>query len=346
MKACYINGIGNVSIQSPSFNIFQDIPETISHVNYAQQPSYKELIAPAMSRRMAKGIKMSIYATNQALNEANVDELDAILIGTSLGCIEDSEKFLQAVIENEEEYLTPTAFIQSTHNTVSGQIALQWKAHAYNFTFVNGGSSFESAVFDGLLRLRFHDAKHILIGGVDEIAPYTYSMFERIARVKKIDDAIDFHQPTTAGVPYAEGATFFVLSTDKTPSTYAQVIDVSMQNAFHTIDEWIGTFLKKHRLNTVDAVVFGINADVNQQGFYTSCSKYFENTPQLYYQHISGSYDTASAFGLKLAAQVIKNQEIPDVIKYNSVEPNQLHTILLIHQSLGTDFSLTLLQHA
>src|SRR5690606_16282121 len=232
-------------------------------------------------RRMAKGIKMSIYATNQALNEANVDELDAILIGTSLGCIEDSEKFLQAVIENEEEYLTPTAFIQSTHNTVSGQIALQCKAHAYNFTFVNGGSSFESAVFDGLLLLRFHDAKHILIGGVDEIANYTYSMFERIARVKKIDDAIDFHQPTTAGVPYAEGATFFVLSTDKTPSTYAQVIDVSMQNAFHTIDEWIGTFLKKHRLNTVDAVVFGMNADVNQQGFYASCSKYFENTPQL-----------------------------------------------------------------
>lgn len=119
-----------------------------------------------------------------------------------------------------------------------------------------------------------------------------------------------------------------------------------MQNAFHTIDEWIGTFLKKHRLNTVDAVVFGINADVNQQGFYKSCSKYFENTPQLYYQHISGSYDTASAFGLKLAAQVIKNQEIPDVIKYNSVESHQLHTILLIHQSLGTDFSLTLLQHA
>src|SRR5690606_15144759 len=105
-----------------------------------------------------------------------------------------------------------------------------------------------------------------------------------------------------------EGATFFVLSTDKTPSTYAQVIDVSMQNAFHTIDEWIGTFLKKHRLNTVDAVVFGMNVDVNQQGFYASCSKYFENTPQLYYQHIFGTYNTCSEFGLKFPTQLIKNQ--------------------------------------
>ena len=345
MKSCYINGIGSVSIQSPTFDVFQEQPETISTINHAQQPSYKELIAPAMSRRMAKGIKMSIYATNQALEEAKISNLDAILVGTSMGCIEDSEKFLKAVIENEEEYLTPTAFIQSTHNTVSGQIALQWKAHSYNFTYVNGGNSFESALFDGLMRLRFHEAQNILIGGVDEVSPYMHSIFQKVETVKKEGDVIDFHQPSTTGIPFSEGATFFVLSTEKTATTYAEVKEVVIQNALSTtVEEWISCFLKRNGLEQVDAVVFGVNADSNQQPFYQQCIAYFETTAQLYYQHITGSYDTVSAYGLKLAAEIIQKQEIPNVLKYNSIETNTINTVLLIHQSLGTDFSLTLLQ--
>lgn len=345
MKSCYINAIGSVSIQSPTFDVFQEQPETISTINYAQQPSYKELIAPAMSRRMAKGIKMSIYATNQALEEAKVSHLDAILVGTSMGCIEDSVKFLQAVIENEEEFLTPTAFIQSTHNTVSGQIALQWKSHSYNFTYVNGGNSFESSLFDGLMRLRFHDAQNILIGGVDEVSNYMHSIFQKVETVKKEGDTIDFHQPTTPGIPLSEGATFFVLSTEKKATSFAEVKDVVIQNALSTtVGEWIASFLQRNKLQQVDAVVFGVNADSNQQPFYQQCSAYFETTAQLYYQHITGSYDTVSAYGLKLAAEIIQKQEIPNVLKYNSIETNTINTVLLIHQSLGTDFSLTLLQ--
>src|SRR5690606_9380936 len=183
MKSCFINGIGSVTIQDPSYDLYTSEAQDVSYVNYAQQPSYKELIAPGMSRRMAKGIKMSIYAANQAIQEAQISDLDAILVGTSMGCIEDSEKFLQSVIENDEEYLTPTAFIQSTHNTVAGQLALHWKSNAYNFTFVNGGSSFESALFDAMMQIRFHGAKKILLGGVDEIGSYTYSLFQKIHKV-------------------------------------------------------------------------------------------------------------------------------------------------------------------
>src|SRR5690554_6229467 len=146
MKNCYINGIGSVSIQTPEYSVFDAAPEKVQHLNHAQQPSYKELIAPAMSRRMARGIKMSIYAANQAMNEAENPDLDAIIAGTSLGCIEDSEKFLNTIIENDEEFLTPTAFIQSTHNTVAAQIALQLQCKSFNFTYVNGGNSFESAL--------------------------------------------------------------------------------------------------------------------------------------------------------------------------------------------------------
>ena len=57
MKNCYINGLGNVSIQQPDFDLFQSEITSVKNINKVQQPSYKELIAPAMSRRMAKVLK-------------------------------------------------------------------------------------------------------------------------------------------------------------------------------------------------------------------------------------------------------------------------------------------------
>lgn len=348
MKNCYINGIGSVSIQTPEYSVFDAAPEKVQHLNYAQQPSYKELIVPAMIRRMAKGIKMSIYATNQAMKEAENPDLDAIIAGTSLGCIEDSEKFLNTIIENDEEFLTPTAFIQSTHNTVAAQIALQLQCKAYNFTYVNGGNSFESALFDGLLQLKFNNAKNILAGGVDEIAPYTYSMFEMIGRVKSENTSIDFRNPVTAGVPYAEGANFFVLSSEKTSKSYAKIDDVLLINELQEegYSTFVTDFLFKNNLKTeeIDVVFFGVNADENQQSFYDELAQQlFGQTSIAYYQHLSGSYDTASAYGLKVAAEVLKKQSYPEQIQWNELKPTRLQRILLVHQSLQADYSLVLL---
>lgn len=347
MKNCYINGIGSVSIQEPEFSVFETEPAALQHVNRANQPSYKELIAPAMSRRMAKGIKMSVYAAEQALTQANNSALDGIIVGTSLGCIEDSEKFLNTIIENNEEYLTPTAFIQSTHNTVAAQIALHKQCKAYNFTYVNGGNSFESALFDTMLKLKMNDGQEFLVGGVDEIAPYTYTMFELIDRVKKEGAVIDFHEPKTAGVPFAEGATFFVISDTKNDQSYAKIEDVLIVNTIPSgrYNEFITAFLDRNKLQKedMDVVFLGVNADINQQGFYEELTQIFHQNPLAYYQHISGSYDTASAYGLKLAAEVLQKQQYPQTIQWNDKQPEKLQHILLVSQSLGTDYSLVLL---
>lgn len=347
MKNCYINGIGAVNIQPTDFNLFTTEINPLTNQNKAQQPSYKELIAPAMSRRMAKGVKMGIYAANEALKESKLQNIDAIIVGTGLGCIEDSEKFLDAIIENDEQFLTPTSFIQSTHNTVAAQIALHLQCKAYNFTYVNGGNSFENALFDAFLQLKHLEKSEILIGGVDEIAPYTFSMFEMIERVKKVGEELDFKNPTTAGVALAEGATFFGLSTQKTNETYAEVLDMMLFNAFNNDEETtINAFLAKHNveISAIDIVQFGINADLNQQEFYQKMATIFKDTPQTYYQHISGSYDTASAFGLKVAAEIIKKQVLPKTIQYNNIEPNKIEKVLLINQFNNTDFSFVLLQ--
>lgn len=346
MKNCYINGIGNVSIQSVDFDVFESDATDIQILNKAQQPLYKDLIAPAMSRRMAKGVKMGIYAANNALLNAKMIDLQAVIVGTGLGCIEDSEKFLDAIIVNDEQFLTPTAFIQSTHNTVAAQIALHLQCKAYNFTYVNGANSFESALFDAFMQLKHFNKENILIGGVDEIAPYTFSMYEMIGKVKQSGEEVNFKDPQTKGIALAEGATFFALSNNKTNNSYAEVLDVLLFNAFKDDETTeIHAFLLKNNLSVanLDVVFFGVNADAQQQEFYNRMNVVFNEIPQAYYQHISGSYDTASAFGLKVAAEIIQKKQLPKLIQYNEIEPNKIEKVLMINQFNNTDFSFVLL---
>lgn len=346
MKNCYINGIGNISIQSVDFDLFESEANEIQRLNKAQQPSYKDLIAPAMSRRMAKGVKMGIYAANKALFNAKMVDPQAVIVGTGLGCIEDSEKFLDAIIENDEQFLTPTAFIQSTHNTVAAQIALHLQCKAYNFTYVNGANSFESALFDAFMQLKHFNKENILIGGVDEIAPYTFSMYEMIGKVKQSGEEVNFKNPQTKGIALAEGATFFALSNNKTNNSYAEVLDVILFNAFKDDEATeINTFLAKNNLSIsdLDVVFFGVNADAHQQEFYNRMNTIFNEIPHGYYQHISGSYDTASAFGLKVASEIIEKQELPKAVQYNNISPNKIEKVLMINQFNNTDFSFVLL---
>ena len=74
---------------------------------------------------MSNIIKMGISTSLKALDIAEIQMPGAIIIGTGIGCIYDTAKFLNQLIENEEDLLNPTSFIQSTHNSVAGQLAGQ-----------------------------------------------------------------------------------------------------------------------------------------------------------------------------------------------------------------------------
>src|SRR5690554_6136037 len=163
--------MGCISVQNTFEGDFLEHPIVYSDTNkiYAVKPNYKEFIPAAAIRRMSSGVKNSIVASALAIKQANAQELDGIITGTGMGCIQDSEKFLDKMIEHDEQYLTPTSFIQSTHNTVAGQIALNLKCNAYNFTYVNTGGSFQSALLDGLMQIKNEGKNNVLIGGIDEI---------------------------------------------------------------------------------------------------------------------------------------------------------------------------------
>ncbi|KFF07363.1 beta-ketoacyl synthase N-terminal-like domain-containing protein [Flavobacterium reichenbachii] len=351
MKKTYINGVGCISAQKTFDTIFleeavENNTETVLSVN---APVYKDYIAPAAARRMAKGIKNGIVASALALKDANSENVDAIITGTGLGCIEDSEKFLKNILDNNEEFLTPTSFIQSTHNTVGAQIALNLKCKGYNFTYVNGAVSFESALLDAKMQIENDEVNSVLAGGIDENGDYTISLFKLAGRVKnELEQPFNFLTSTTTGAVHGEGAVFFVLENEKKDTTYAQIVDVEIKNNLeeNEIEGEITAFLKTNNLQVsdLDAVILGYNSDAKFDSYYKNTAEnIFAQTPQLYYKHLCGEYDTASAFALWTASKIIKTQEVPEILKANSVIRPAYNTILLYNQLSGKNHSFTLL---
>ena len=126
-------------------------------------------------------IKMGVACGLECLKDIPSEKVDAIITATGLGCLADTEKFMNALMDNREQMLNPTAFIQSTFNTVGAQLALLLKIHAYNVTYVHRGLSFESALIDGIISIA-EGKQHVLAGGMGGKNPYHSAAFRTVER--------------------------------------------------------------------------------------------------------------------------------------------------------------------
>ncbi len=352
MKKVYINSVASISAQKTFENLsfLNEIKEYNDTVFPAIDPDYKQYIPAAAARRMAKGIKMGVVASKLAMEEANLETVDAIITGTGMGCVVDSEKFVSAIIDNKEEYLTPTSFIQSTHNTVAGQIALGMECKAYNFTYVHSAISFESALLDAKLQLENDEAENVLVGGVDELGEHTVKVHEIVNHVKSERIASsDLLKSKSEGSIFSEGANFFVVSSEKSRTCYAELAALETFNTLKKEDvpAKIESFLKENNLKIkdVDLVVLGNNGDVDFDDYYHQLSTgIFNKTRRVYYKHLVGEYNTVSAFGFWLASKILKLQIIPKAVKMQEMAISEVKTVLLYNQYRGENHSFILLK--
>ncbi|CAM3260721.1 beta-ketoacyl synthase N-terminal-like domain-containing protein [Aequorivita lipolytica] len=352
MKKVYINSIASISPQKTFDN--STFLDEITHYNdtviFAVDPDYKQYIPPAAARRMAKGIKMGVVASKIAMNEAGIETVDAIITGTGMGCMIDSEKFVGAIIDNNEQYLTPTSFIQSTHNTVAGQIALGMECKAYNFTYVHSAISFESALLDAKMQLETNEAQHILVGGVEELGEHTTKVHRVINHIKPEPVTIsEVLNSKTEGAVFSEGANFFVVSNEKKQSCYAELVALETFNTLkkERVSKTIENFLEENNLmiSDIDVVVFGNNGDVDFDNYYNQLSEgIFSKTQQVFYKHLVGENNTISAFGVWLASKMLKTQTIPKIVKINEIDSTKIKMVLCYNQYRGQNHSLVLLK--
>jgi 3-oxoacyl-(acyl-carrier-protein) synthase len=277
---------------------------------------------------------------------------DAIITGTGFGCLEDTEKFLGTMVKNNEEFLTPTSFIQSTHNTVAGQIALLLKCHNYNFTYVHRGFSFESALIDAITQVDLGNFSNALAGGMDELTVSSYSIMGRFGFWKKgITDTLRLKDDKTRGTIAGEGSSFFFLENSKKPGSYAELKGVRTlfnPSGEDEIESTVKTFLRSKGLipQDISAVISGFSGNPSTDNLYNTINRnLFQDATILGYKNLCGEYMTSSSFALWLGSMILKTGSIPEcvIVKNAGIEQSN---ILIHNHFMGINHSFILIGRA
>jgi len=322
MKA-FIRATGNISPQQ-TFGYLAAAggsADTVVHTGdrlSCVEPDYLQYIDAKFIRRMSRIIKMGTAAAMNCLQQAGVKNPDAIVMGTAYGCLEDTGIFMKKMVEQQEEMLTPTAFIQSTHNTIGAQIALLLQCHQYNNTFVHRGFSFESALLDAMMLLEEGTATNVLAGAADEITEYSHAILRRFGLYRKESISNTGLLATEAkGSMAGEGAAFFLLSNQPSAIDLARLEGLATVYKPADADEVkqaVLQLLEQEGLSIadIDLVISGRNGDNRGNKWYDALDAgLFSALPVAHYKHLSGEYPTSTAFALWLAAVSLRQQAVP-----------------------------------
>lgn len=336
----YINSVALISPQHTYDGSFLDKPIAQPSGSYFSciEPAYKDLINPVQLRRMSRILKMGLGASRMCMNNANEVGIDAVVVGTGLACIADLEKFLQSVIYENEQSLSPIPFINSSHNTVAAQIAMVNRLTGYNSTYCHRGASFESALQDALMLIN-EGTSNVLVGGIDEYSQHYHTVFDPLY---KWDEN---------GIILGEGSGFFMLSKEQQAATYARLTGVHTfinPKDEREVSDMVSGFLAHHGLSIsdIDMVVLGKNGDADTNPIYT----YLENgyidkdTGIAYYKHLCGEYMTSTAFALWLSALAIKGQQLPSSVVRKKGEHRSISKILIYNHYNSINHSLILVE--
>lgn len=107
----------------------------------------EKYVSSSEARRMTPQMRQMVAVVRKVLEDVPVVP-DAIVCATQWGCMLQSMRFLQDMINTDEQELKPTPFIQSTHNTIASHIAILTGNHGYNCTYSQGTQSLECALMD------------------------------------------------------------------------------------------------------------------------------------------------------------------------------------------------------
>lgn len=152
---------------SPQPSAYKVVAESVID-DIEQLKDSRDMIPPMEARRMGKLLKAATMTSLRVLKEAGIEKPDAIITATSLGMIDNSEKFLNDLVENNETLLKPTLFMQSTHNTIGSSLAIRLGCHGYNITYAQWKDSLEWAKRDAVRLIKTGKANSVLVGLHDE----------------------------------------------------------------------------------------------------------------------------------------------------------------------------------
>lgn len=345
MKA-YINAHGIISPQRTFDGAFlENGPEEYTQPQmHCIEPDYKEFINPAKLRRMSRILKMGIGAASLCVQRGT--QPDAIVIGTGFGCLADLEKFQYAMKAENEQLLSPTPFVNSSHNMISSQIAIALGCNGYNMTHFHAAMSFENALLDTLMLLNSGDAQNVLVGGIDEITEQLFSITNKLNIWRKNNyNNTSLFNGTHHGTLMGEGAAFFMLGSEPGNGNSTQIVGTrTLIDSKADIVSEAADFLETLNLTLtdIDTMILGRNGDAENDCVYDA----LENCTQaniVHYKHLCGEYRTSSAFAMWLGANILQRQQIPQCALKRKNGKNSYNNILIYNHLNGTEHAFTVL---
>lgn len=279
----YIKTATQISMQQPLSEEWMTAP--VEHTEpYVRSldPNFRDWLNPLESRRMGKIMRRALVTAQKVMHDSGVQQPDAVITGTGLGCIENTELFLDQLCREGEEMLKPTYFMQSTHNTISSLISIHDHLHGYNTTYSHKSVSFDSAFLDAYTQLLLGDIHTALVTGNDEMTPTYFSILQRAGYVG---------QP--GQVAAGEASVAMMLTTDPTDAL-CEVEEVRMS-------------VKDIQLpsSPVDLLVLGTNGVPQNDSLYQKVAQQLPEVETFEYKRLFGESYTVSGIGVYAAAHLI-----------------------------------------
>ena len=324
MGKVYIQAAEQISIQTPLSEEWMEQP-IVYHEPFvkAVNPAFREYIAPNEARRMGNIMKRTIVTSLKVLKETGINHPDAIITGTSIGSLNYTEKFLDDLVENGEESLSPTYFMQTTHNTVSSTISIFTATHSYNTTYSHGGISFELALKDAWMQLNLGQISNALVGGHDEMVESYYELLRKTGYVG-----------VEGMVPCGECAMSMMLNKQVSPDNLCELAGVSIfrMKSVQNIRKQLEALVEKAniKVETIQMVMTGVNGNPENDRLYQPVlDELFPQAEHLQYKQLFGENYTVSALGLYAAAHLMKKQGTPVMLFVNCTTNGDCALILL-----------------
>lgn len=291
----YIKAATQISMQQPLSEAWMTAP--VEHTEpYVRSldPNFRDWLNPLESRRMGKILKRALVTAQKVMHDSGVQQPDAVITGTGLGCIENTELFLDQLCREGEEMLKPTYFMQSTHNTISSLISIHDHLHGYNTTYSHKSVSFDSALLDAFTQLRLGDIQTALVTGNDEMTPSYFNILQRAGYVG---------QP--GQVAAGETSVAMMLTTDPADAL-CEIEEVSM--SVRGVQQ---------PLAPADLLVLGTNGVPQNDQLYREVAQHMPGVETFEYKRLFGESYTVSGLGVYAAAHLLSQGRAGRVLFVN-----------------------------
>ncbi|MDO9254529.1 MAG: beta-ketoacyl synthase chain length factor [Bacteroidales bacterium] len=311
----YINATSSIS----AFDSLQGLQTGDADRFTCIEPDYKLIIDPRQLRRMSRIMRMGLASAIKTLEIANVQTPQSVITATGLGCLDDTGNFLVKMCDPDNRMMNPTAFIQSIHNTMGGQIAMHLKSNCYNNTFTQDVLSFEHALLDTIMLLEEGSIESVLLGGIDELTELKHELTSRLFKAQKESKGY-FGQ--------GEGSAFFSISGMKSQVKLETLI--LSQDVKHAD---ITDYVYNHLASKGKTLILNGKCGGNSDEAYTLTGQIFGSAPTISYKKYCGDYPTSCAFATWLASEILTQDVVFDAI------PHPEH-VLIYHAYLDRPHTL------